>query len=59
MLSKVDVSNSPSIEFAIGLCISFPGKSPPIASGINASIAVSAVMSIGLNLSLDPCMMVS
>ncbi len=59
MFKIVDVSSPPRITFAIGLCISLPGKSPLNARGINARAAVKAVINIAFNLSLDPCVMVS
>ena len=34
---NVDVKRPPKITFAIGLCISLPGRSPLRASGISAS----------------------
>ena len=59
MFNMVEVNKPPKITLAIGLCISFPGKSPLIASGISASPAVKAVIKIGLNLSLEPIKTVS
>ena len=38
---KVDVKRPPRITFAIGLCISLPGKSPRNAKGIKASAVKS------------------
>ena len=40
---KVDVKRPPRITFAIGLCISLPGKSPRNAKGIKASAEDNAV----------------
>ena len=57
--NRVEVSNPPKITFAIGLCISFPGKPPLTASGIRASAVVNAVINIGFNLSREPYIMVS
>ena len=42
------------MTFAIGLCISLPGKSPLTASGMRARAEVRAVISIGISLSADP-----
>ena len=46
---KVDVKRPPKITFAIGLCISLPGRSPLSASGISARALESAVIKIGFN----------
>ena len=54
MLSNVDVNRPPKITLAIGLWISFPGKSLANAKGIKAKPAVKAVIKIGLNLSFEP-----
>ena len=54
-LSKVEVKRPPRITFAIGLCISLPGRSPPRARGIKARAEVRAVMRIGLRRSVEPC----
>ena len=47
------------MTFAIGLCISFPGKSPPKAKGMSARADVSAVINMGFNRSSEPLKMVS
>ena len=51
---KVEVSNPPRITFAMGLCISLPGRSPLSANGINASALDSAVIRIGFKRSSEP-----
>ena len=38
----MELNNPPNITCAIGLWISFPGRSPPTASGIKASAEVKA-----------------
>ena len=57
--NKVELNNPPKITFAIGLWISFPGRSPPIANGMRARAEDKAVIKIGLRRSNDPCIMVS
>ena len=57
--NRVELNNPPKITFAIGLWISFPGRSPPIANGMRARAEDRAVIKIGLRRSNDPCMMVS
>ena len=50
----MEVNKPPSITFAIGLCISLPGKSPPVTMGIKASAEDSAVIKIGFRRSAEP-----
>ena len=59
IFKRVELSKPPNITFAIGLCISFSGKSPVIANGINAKAVVKAVIKIGFSLSKDPLIIVS
>lgn len=59
IFSIVEVNKPPNITLAIGLWISFPGKSPAIASGISAKPAVSAVIKMGESRSTEPSMTVS
>ena len=47
-LSNVELISPPSITFAMGDCISLPGRSPPSANGTRARAEVRAVMRIGL-----------
>ena len=56
-LSNVELISPPSITFAIGDCISLPGKSPPSANGTRARAEVRAVMRIGLRRESEPSMM--
>ena len=51
---NVDVKRPPKITFAIGLCISLPGRSPLRASGISASALDRAVIRIGFRRSSEP-----
>ena len=53
--NRVELNNPPKITFAIGLWISFPGRSPPIANGMRARAEDRAVIKIGLRRSNDPC----
>ena len=48
------MSKPPKMTFAIGLCISLPGKSPRKASGINANADDKAVIRIGFKRSSEP-----
>ena len=41
---SVDVMRPPSITFAMGDCISFPGKSPVRAMGMSANALVRACL---------------
>ena len=42
--NRVELNNPPKITFAIGLWISFPGRSPPIANGMRARAEGRAVI---------------
>lgn len=44
---NVEVNKPPKITVAIGLWISFPGRSPFNANGINAKAELNAVIKIG------------
>ena len=44
---NVDVNKPPKITVAIGLWISFPGRLPFNANGINAKAELNAVIKIG------------
>ena len=50
---NVEVNKPPKITVAIGLWISFPGRSPFNANGINAKAELNAVIKIGFKRSRD------
>ena len=52
---NVEVNKPPKITVAIGLWISFPGRSPFNANGINAKAELNAVIKIGFKRSREPC----
>ena len=51
---NVEVNKPPKITVAIGLWISFPGRSPFNANGINAKAELNAVIKIDIKRSSNP-----
>ena len=57
--NSVELSNPPKITCAMGLWISFPGRSPPRARGIKANADVRAVIRMGFRRSNEPWIILS